>query len=284
MGFMPRPLLRLLRGLAVGWVLVVILLAVFQRSLLYFPVRESEPRLIALAERNGIQPWRDAAGGVIGWRSIPRLGAPAAANRLVVFHGNAGFALNRIYYVEGFQQIDAGRAWEVFLFEYPGYGARPGNLGQQSFDAAAHDAFTLLAADPRPIFVLGESIGSGPACALAAREPQRIAGVCLITPFRRLQDVAAHHYPWLPVRWILRDRWDNAAALAGFPGRLAVRLAGEDEIIPAAHGQRLYDEFAGPKRLWIEAGANHNGLDYEAGNPFWQEASAFLLGRKAAAP
>lgn len=280
---MPRPLLRLLRTLAIVWLVTVIAVVVLQRSLLYFPVRESEPRMLALGKQLGLAPWRDAVGAIIGWRSAARPDAAAAANRLIVFHGNAGYALNRTYYLEGLQQLDAGRTWEVLLFEYPGYGARPGELGRQSFDDAAHAAFALLAADPRPIFVLGESLGSGPACTLAAREPRRVAGVCLITPFRRLQDVAAHHYPWLPVRWILRDRWDNAAALAGFPGRLTVRLAGEDEVIPTAHGRRLFDDFAGPKRLWIEADANHNGLDYEAANPFWQEVSAFLLEHGAAA-
>jgi pimeloyl-ACP methyl ester carboxylesterase len=272
-----RPLVRLLRTLAFVWIAVVLLVAVFQRSLIYFPVCESESRLLAVAESARMQPWRDAAGAIIGWRSAVR-SEPPAANRLIVFHGNAGYALNRTYYVEAFEQLDGGRAWEVFLFEYPGYGARAGAPGESSFNAAAAAAFAALAAaDARPIFLLGESIGSGPACALAGREPQRVAGLCLVTPFQRLADVAAHHYPFLPVRWILRDRWDNIAAVAGYRGRLAMRLAAEDEIIPAAHGRQLFDSYAGPKRLWVEPGANHNGLDYDAANPFWQEASAFLL-------
>jgi pimeloyl-ACP methyl ester carboxylesterase len=275
---MIRPLLRLLRILAVVWLLVVIALGVFQRSLIFFPSRASEPAMLAEARTRRMQPWRDAGGAIIGWRSAARLATPVAANRLIVFHGNAGNALNRDYYVEAFEALDDGRTWEVYLFEYPGYGARVGELGEASFNAAAHAAFeTLAVADARPIYVLGESIGGGPACALAAREPQRVVGVCLVTPFARLVDVAAHHYPFLPVRWILRDRWDNAAALAGYPGRLAVRLAAEDEIIPSAQGRQLFDGFSGPKRLWVEPGANHNGLDYTAANSFWQEASDFLL-------
>lgn len=270
-------LLRLLRALAAVWLLLVILVTVFQRSLLYFPVRGSEAQMLAAAEASGMQPWRDAGGAIIGWRSGASRESPPA-NRLVVFHGNAGFALNRTYYVEGFERLDGGRTWEVLLFEYPGYGARPGDLGETAFNTAAHAAVkALAAADARPIYLLGESIGSGPACALAAIEPQRVAGICLITPFRRLVDVAAHHYPFLPVRLILRDRWDNAAALASWRGRLAVRLAGEDEIIPTAHGRRLFDEYPGPKRLWVEAGARHNDIDYSAAHPWWEEASRFLL-------
>lgn len=271
-----RKILRILRALAVLWLVLVLLVAVFQRSLLYFPTRDSESALLAVARSAGLQPWRDGTGAIIGWKSATR--AQPAANRLVVFHGNAGYALNRTYYVEGFEQLDAGRTWEVYLFEYPGYGARPGELGEASFNAAALAAIrTLAEADARPISVLGESIGSGPACFLAKAEPQRISGVVLITPFRRLLDVAAHHYPFLPVRLILRDRWDNATALADFRGRLAVRLAGEDEIIPTAHGRQLFDGFAGPKRLWIEPDSNHNGLDYRPGHPIWRETSDFLL-------
>ncbi|HYR57573.1 MAG TPA: alpha/beta fold hydrolase, partial [Chthoniobacteraceae bacterium] len=238
---MKRVLLRLLRALALAWVALVILVAVFQRSLIYFPSRAPEPALIAEAQRDGLEPWRDAGGQIIGWRRIAGSRAQPA-NRLLVFHGNAGYALHRWYYAAGFGELDGGQTWDVHLFEYPGYGARPGTPGEKSFNAAAAAALeTLGAGDARPIFVLGESVGSGPACALASAHPREIAGVCLITPFARLSDVAAHHYPFLPVRLLLRDRWDNAAALANYPGRLAVRLAGDDEIIPAAQGRLLFD-------------------------------------------
>jgi uncharacterized protein len=101
--------------------------------------------------------------------------------------------------------------------------------------------------------------------------------VCLVTPFTRLADVASHHYPFLPVGLILRDRWDNVAALANYPGRIAVRIAGDDEIIPASQARQLFDGFGGPKRHWVDAHAHHNGLDMSPSNPWWREASDFLL-------
>ncbi len=170
------------------------------------------------------------------------------------------------------------RTWDVHLFEYPGYGARSGTLGEKSFNAAASAALaTLRAEDARPIFVLGESIGSGPACALAAAHPQQIAGVCLVTPFARLGEVAAHHYPFLPVRLLLRDRWDNVAALANYPGRLAAQIAAEDEIVTAAQGHLLAEGFRGPKRVWVTPGARHNDVVVEPSDPWWRAASDFLL-------
>ncbi len=274
---MTRRLLRLGRSLAFAWAAVVILVAVFQRSFIYFPSRASEAALIAEAQRHGLEAWRDASGQIIGWRR-PRQPGVLAANRLLVFHGNAGYALHRWFYIAGFGDLDRGRTWDVHLLEYPGYGARSGDLGEKPFNAAASTALaTLRAEDARAIFVLGESIGTGPACALAAAHPLQIAGVCLVTPFARLSEVAAHHYPFLPVRLILRDRWDSVAALAHYPGRLAARIAGQDEIIPAAQGRVLFDGFTGPKRLWIEPGAHHNELEIAPTNPWWREASDFLL-------
>ncbi|MEA3210041.1 MAG: uncharacterized protein QOE70_3098 [Chthoniobacter sp.] len=277
-------LFRFLRSLAVGWLALVLIVGVWQRSFIYFPSHAPENVLLANARDLRLEPWRDTSSAVIGWKTGARPDRPPAANRMVVFHGNAGYALHRAHYIAGFEQLDAGRTWEVYVFEYPGYGARPGELGEKSFTTAALAALSALAAaDPRPIYLLGESIGSGPACAIAGREPQRVAGLCLLTPFARLGDVASHHYPFLPVGLILRDRWENVAALRGYTGRLAMRLAAEDEIIPMAQGRSLFDRFAGPKRLWIESGAHHNGLDFEPSNPWWREASDFLLGRASPA-
>lgn len=280
---MKTPLLRLLRVLLVAWLFLVAMVAIFQRSLLFFPSRASEPELLAAAARSAMQPWRNATGEIIGWKSAQDRGNPAAT-RMLVFHGNAGYALHRRHYVDGFENLTGTAGWEVILFEYPGYGARAGALGKASFDAAAHAAVAqLLAEDARSLFLLGESIGSGPACAVAALEPAKIAGVCLVTPFSRLTEVAAHHYPFLPIRLMVRDRWDNLAALRGYPGGLAVRLAGADEVIPAKFGRTLFDSFRGPKLLWTSDAATHNGLEFNPADPWWREASDFLRGRRDAA-
>lgn len=268
--------LRLVRSLAIVWVLVVLLVAVFQRSITYFPVHAAEPEMLAEAARHGSEPWRTGSG-IIGWRK-PGAGR-TAANRLLVFHGNAGFALNRWYYVEGFGSLDGGATWDVHIFEYPGYGARPGKVGEEYFLAAAKEAFAAMRAeDGRPIFLLGESIGSGTACALAADPGTPPAGLCLVTPFACFAEVAAHHYPFIPVALLLQDRWDNVAGLADYRGRLAMWIAGRDEIVTPEQGRRLFDGYRGPKRLWLNPQATHNTIDYSPENPWWRETSAFLLG------
>ncbi len=270
---------RLLRVGAAVYLGLLVLLALLQRTLIYFPSHAPEAELLAEAARKGVEPWRDSGGQIIGWKHAGRA-QRNAANRLVVFHGNTGYALQRTHYIDGFERLGGRQLWEVCLFEYPGFGARPGAISERAItEAGARAIAELKAADPRPIFVLGESLGSGPACATARARSADIAGVLLITPYASLPEVAGFHYPWVPVRWLLRDRWDNAAALRGYHGRVGVLLAGEDEVIPVAQGQHLFEEAHEPKRRWVIAGASHNGLPFDPAESWWQETSDFLLDR-----
>lgn len=255
-----------------------------QRHFIYYPVRGSEAELSAMAGRLGLAAWRDADGQLIGWRTRRALLAPPRF-RALIFHGNAGFALHRTYFVDGFSAVGEGLAWEVLLFEYPGYGARPGHPSEQTFKQAAEAAARLLLAEnDRPLFLVGESLGCAVATHLARQFPDRIAGLFLVTPFTRLTDVAAHHYPLFPIRWLMRDRYDAMADLAGYKGPLAVRLAGHDEVVPVRFGQRLFEGYTGPKRLWMESDSTHNTLDYDPQASWWREVVAFLLEQRINAP
>ena len=198
----------------------IVLLAALQRQLIFFPQTAAEPALLHEADRIGLQPWRDRAGALIGWRAPGREGAGA---RMLVLHGNAGYALHRLYYVQGLHAL--GNSWDVILFEYPGYGARTGTASADSFrDSATAAVDLLLAEDDRPLYLLGESLGSGVASYLAASLPEQVAGLLLVTPFTSLADVAAQHYPVLPIRALLRENFDSAESLqsyagpGGFPG------------------------------------------------------------------
>lgn len=260
----------------------VLMFLALQRRYTYFPMRATVPELAAAAGRAGLATWSDAGGRPIGWRTRRSLLA-APRYRAVVFHGNAGFALHRKHFVDGFSAAGDGLDWEVLLFEYPGYGAREGSPSEDAIQTAAAEAVpSLLAENDKPLFLVGESLGCGVAAHLAARFPGRIAGLFLVTPYTRLADIAAHHYPFLPVRWLLRERYDAAADLARYAGPVAVLLAGRDEVIPARLGQSLFDGYAGPKRLWVQEEAGHNTLDYDPRAEWWREVAGFLV--ESAAP
>jgi len=232
-------------------------LAVFQKSFIYYPSRASEASLLVLAEQRGLVPWRAPQGNLIGWKTpLPAGGQPV--RRLLVFHGNGGQAVDRSYIAAALPP-----EWEVFCLEYPGYGARAGSPSELVIREAALQAVDLLReTNHAPLFLAGESLGTGVASWVAAQRPDSLAGVVLITPMTSLVDVAAYHCPFIPVHLLMTERYDCVAALRRYQGPVSFVLAGRDEIIPVDLGRRLYQGYAGPKRIWEQREASHNTLDY----------------------
>ena len=165
------------------------------------------------------------------------------------------------------------------MLEYPGYGARDGAPGERSFKTAAEAAVRLLCKkSKRPLFVAGESIGTGVATYIAGRFPRSISGAFLVSPFDTFAKVvrALTRIPIPSV--LLPDRYDSVRELVRFRGRLATLLAGKDEVIPVKLGQNLYDRYSGPKRLWVDQRATHNTV-IKLNAKWWREVSDFLLAK-----
>ena len=264
-------MLRLVRVCALVYIGVCLLVAGCQNQMLYFPTRHTEAAALERASHSRLEPWRDAHGKLIGWKRP----ASHASARLLVFHGNAGCASDRAYYADAFGAM--GTTWEVCILEYPGYGSREGSPGKSSFIAAGRAAVEdLFATDSRPVFLLGESIGSGTAAALAGAMPDIIAGAVMMIPFARLEEVAKEKFPWLPVSLLLRDKFDNIAALAAFHGPVGFVIAENDEVIGAAQGRKLHTAYAGPKKLIVLPGATHNNFPTEPGAQWFRDASDFV--------
>jgi hypothetical protein len=261
------------RGLLVLPALVVAMLllwgsfAMIQDDLLYFPDNPPRPALLADAARDGLRPWPDADD----YRGLLREPAGPARATLLLFHGNAGHAGHRAAYAT----MLAGLGLRVILAEYPGYGSRPGQPGEAALLA---DATATLAAArrqfPGPLLLAGESLGAAVAAGAAGQDD----ALLLITPWDRLDNVGRHHYPWLPVGWLLHDRYDSTARLTDHRGRCAVVIAERDRIVPAPFGQTLYTGLAGPKRLWTVAGADHNDWLGQVDAAWWREVVDYLLG------
>ena len=261
--------LRIVRFLILIYLGLMLFLGACQNRLLYYPTKAPEAALLKQAQAEGVQPWRNRAGELIGWHS-PN---PTATRRIIVFHGNAGYALHRTYYVEGLSP----HGWEVFLFEYPGYGARGGSPGRDAFLPAARQAIEeLLRNDTRSIYLLGESIGSGTAAALAGENPDKIRGAIFVIPFARLVEVAKAHFPFLPIGLLLRDKFDNLAALEKYRRPIAVAVAENDEIINPEQGRKLHAGYEGPKLLITFPGATHNEFPTAPSAPWWKQVTDFL--------
>ena len=114
---------------------------------------------------------------------------------------------------------------------------------------------------------------TGVAVQLAAAH--EVAAVVLVAPYDSLTSVARHHYPHLPVSWMLKHPFDSLTRAPSVAAPLLCLVAGRDELIPIVHSKRLFDAWKGPKR-WVELeGAGHNSTDEEPA--FWRAIREYLV-------
>lgn len=257
-----------------GWILLATylgacgILACCQRRLIYHPPVVSS----TIAEQEGrkanLERWTNSAGAKIGWRRLsPK--QPAQRRALIVY-GNASWTMISAHFANDVQY----RAdFDAYILEYPGYGDRAGTPTEKNFYTAADEAL-LLAATNGPVYVIGESLGTGVASYLAGTHPTQVAGVVLFAPYNRLADVAQYHLPIFPVSLMLQDGFPSEDYLKSFHGPVAVLIGEEDRIVPAQFGRRLYNGYSGPKRLWDSPADDHRTIFWRTGK-VWNEIHDF---------
>ena len=266
---MTGALIRITLVLLVGYAMIVLAAFLLQRRLLYFP-ETSRPSSSQLAAE-GLAFWPATSDGYRGF--VSTLPQSHRRGTVLVFHGNAGAAWQRSYYVDALQPL----GYRVILVEYPGYGGRPGAPSEAALVTDAQESLRQAYAEyGAPIYLWGESLGSGVAAAVAAAPAAPVAGVVLLTPWDSLPDLAQGLYPFLPVRWLLLDRYDSVRNLAGVTMPVAVVSAERDEIIPPARAERLYASLSAPKQRWVLPGAGHNSWPIAPGLAWWREVMAFM--------
>ena len=126
----------------------------------------------------------------------------------------------------------------------------------------------------QPVSAIGRSLGSGVASHVASRRP--VDRLALVTPFDSLASVAQAHYPWLPVRWLLRERYPAGEELRGWRGPVLVLRAGRDEVVPAANTDALQRVLPQARVVAVDE-AGHN--DIQAFPAYAEALSAFMRQR-----
>lgn len=231
-----------------------------QRSQIYFRTPASD--------HPGAEPlWLESEGERIKVWSVLRDGSRA----LVYFGGNAEDVAGNIdLFASKFPEHS------LYLVNYRGYG---GSSGQPSETALRADALAVHAhvrALHAEVSVMGRSLGAGVAVYLASERP--VSRLVLVTPFDSLASVAQAHMGWLPVQWLLKDRYDSASRVHRIRAPVLVVGAAEDEIIPRARTDALVGEFRpGQARVVVIPGATHNTLDLSP--KYLQSVRAFLAER-----
>jgi pimeloyl-ACP methyl ester carboxylesterase len=251
-------------------VLVVIglplLMYLAQDSLIFHPQTLSEARRVQIAsQRDALESlFTDAPDGtrLHAWHVRGK-----GHSLIIYFGGNAE---------EVSWMLDEGvrRTPEVgwLLVDYRGYGSSGGSPSEAALVRDAVQWYEQIAKNYKSVYVFGRSLGSGVAVQLAVQRP--VAGVILVAPFDSLVEVGKRHYPFLPVNWMLKHRFDSVAAAPKIGTPLLCIVATDDEIIPVEHAKRLYDAWGGEKRWVGLQGAGHNSTDNAA--DYWPNIRKFL--------
>jgi fermentation-respiration switch protein FrsA (DUF1100 family) len=174
----------------------------------------------------------------------------------IVFNGNAGNRAFRAPLADAFARANLA----VLLFDYRGFGSNPGSPSESglSLDARAAREYVLrrTGVDRDRLVYFGESLGTAVATELAVDHPP--AALILRSPFTSMTDVGRHHYPVLPVRWLLRDRYVTIDRIALVKAPVMVIGGDADSIIPIAQTRRVFEAAREPKSLLVIEGADHN--------------------------
>jgi uncharacterized protein len=234
---------------------VVAMLWALQRQLIYFP----DPTPVPPA-RDVIAGARDvtlhtADGLTLDAWFVPATGRAIPGMAVLVAPGNGGNRAGRADFAEELSR----RGLAVLLMDYRGYGGNPGSPDENGLAAdadAAAGALEELGYPPRRTVYFGESLGSGVVAALQARRPP--AGIVLRSPFTELADVGAHHYPWLPVRALLRDRFPVVDHLVTSDVPITVVYGDRDSVVPPALSARVARRAPSLAERVVIAGADHN--------------------------
>jgi hypothetical protein len=262
-------MLGVIVGLAGAYGAVAALAFIGQRSIMYpRPSGQLEPRARGATLLRVV--------GADGTRACA-LYAPAASGRptLVHFHGNGEDLSDQTTLVEAFAERGLG----VYAVEYPGYGLlRDDPLSERavyaSAEAALHHLRAELGVTPDRTVLQGQSLGTGVAAEMAERG--HAARLVLISPFTSMTDMAAQVFPWLPVRQLVRDRYDTAAKAPRLTLPTLVIHGSDDEIIPAFMGRRVAERLPRARLVSI-AGGRHNDLFVLYGDRMLSEIITFAL-------
>jgi fermentation-respiration switch protein FrsA (DUF1100 family) len=248
---------RLVGGAMLCYLGVLLVLLCVENWLLFHPLRASQYWLPPPNARvQDVVPRTDDGTCIHAWW-CPTTNWQPEQGALLYCHGNAGNLSCR---------ADAVALWQralglsVLIFDYPGYGRSDGSPTEAGCYASADAAYDWLVrtmkVPPQRVLIYGGSLGGGVAVHLASRQPHR--ALILVKTFTSIPDMAQCVYPWLPVRWLVRNRFDNLEKIGRCTAPIFIAHGTADRLVPFEQGKRLFEAASEPKHFLALPGLDHN--------------------------
>ncbi len=277
---MKSPVLwNIIAVVAIAYAAIVLLLFIFQSRLVYFPQIGQE--IVATPQAYGLE-FESVNILTEDGETLHAWWVPAqdARGTILFFHGNAGNISHRIDYLRMFHKL----GYATLIFDYRGYGNSTGTPSEEGTYRDAVAAWRWLTQTrglkPEDIIFVGESLGGAVASGLAARHAPR--ALVLLSTLTSVPDLGAQVYPFIPVRMISRFSYDTLARIVQINVPLLVAHSRDDDIIPFAHGKKIYEAAGEPKKFLEMRGGHNDGFIFMREE--WVGALAAFLEHYGGAP
>jgi len=243
--------------LAGAYLLLAVLLFLFQGSLVYHPTRH----LLASPEQHATpMDYEDVSLTTSDGVKLHGWFVPSDPPRgtVLMFHGNGGNISHRLETIAIFHDL----GYNAMIIDYRGYGRSEGSPGEEGTYRDAEAAWAYLTRtrkiDPDEIVLFGRSLGAAVAAWLAVEKHS--AGLILESAFTSVPDRGAEMYKFLPVRLLARIKYDTLGRIDKLRCGLLVIHSRDDEIIPYHHGLKIFETAKEPKQFQEISGGHNDGF------------------------
>lgn len=240
-----------------------------QRDLVFFPSSlRIPPQAVGLRDVKEIELATADGERLVAWYAPAEEGQPT----LFYLHGSAGALAHRAGRIRLFRASGYG----VFLLAYRGYSGSTGTPSESTIVAdalMAYDRLKTLGVPEDEVVIYGESLGTAVAVQVAAN--RRPGGLVLESPFSSAVDVGSYRYPYLPVYWLLKDRFESLRHIGQVKAPLLVLHGERDRVVPVRFARKLFAAAPPPKMAFYAQDATHYTL-YEHGA--FERIRSFLSG------
>jgi fermentation-respiration switch protein FrsA (DUF1100 family) len=243
--------LKIIIGILVIYTSLLLLLFIFQRNLMYHPDEnnysgdklEVDIKKVKINTSDGLD--------LLGWfhkKDLKRF------KTIIYFHGNAGKLENRIHKLNHFKDMDVN----FLIIAWRGFSGNDGKPSEENLYIDGNSSIKWLknlGLSEKDIIIYGESLGTGVATEIAKNN--NFAGLVLETPFTSMIEAAKNFYPYIPVRILLRDKYENDKKIKNINIPVFVMHGEADQIVPFWMGKKIYEMANQPKYSYFTEYDDH---------------------------
>jgi len=244
-------------SILVVYALMSAYLYLFQRSILYIPVKEmSAPANYGLTNMEEVKIKTNDGINLTAWYAKPK----EKESVMLYLHGNAGNLGDRTEKISNY--LNAG--FGILALSWRGFGSSEGEPSEQGLYNDARSAIKYLqnlGYKDKQIFLYGESLGSGVAVQMATEHD--FLALILEAPYTSISNRAAELYPYIPVKLLLKDHFDSISKISKVKTPVLIFHGYLDDVMPISHGRRMLEAANEPKEVRFFEHTGHTDFDFE---------------------